>query len=343
MSKNIEMDNKSIKVSVVVPVYNAEQYLIRCMDSLFSQTLKEIEFILVDDGSTDRSSMMCDEYEKTDERVKVIHLSNGGPARARNYGMKLAKGEYIGFVDSDDYIETNMFEKLYGAVKQEDSDIAMCGYLISDGSCVRKIELKYKEKYEGNIIIKNELLRRYYTGENQGLSSLWNKLFKKSFVEYEQLRIDEKLHRAEDAWFVFDSLKKAESFVFVPDSLYYYVQNTNSIMHSLLPEQYELWVDNKKRAIKENEQLKFEIDAQKFYGDFLYKTAVYCRELMIRHNSKKVRDILKDDFYRKHAIYTRALPKHIQLLHFTGRYVPELALLFYGIWAHMGSKGRNAE
>src|SRR5574344_1424030 len=108
------------KVSIIVPIYNVEKYLDRCMESLLNQTLKDIEIIMVDDGSPDNCPKMCDEYAKRDKRVKVIHKKNGGLGYARNSGLDIATGEYVAFVDSDDYVDVNMYETLYNFAKDND-------------------------------------------------------------------------------------------------------------------------------------------------------------------------------------------------------------------------------
>ena len=115
------------KVSIVIPVYNMEKYLARCMDSIFAQTLTDWEAILVDDGGSDASVSMCDDYAKMDERVKVLHKPNGGLTSAWKAGSLMAQGEYIGYVDSDDYIAADMYERLYQEAVKEDADIACCG------------------------------------------------------------------------------------------------------------------------------------------------------------------------------------------------------------------------
>ncbi|SFB19180.1 hypothetical protein SAMN05216249_11255 [Acetitomaculum ruminis DSM 5522] len=120
---------KKIKVSVVVPVYNTEPYLKRCLDSLIGQTLSEVEIVAVNDGSTDGSGKILDDYkEKYPDRIQVIHKENGGQATARNLAFTLCKGEYIGFLDSDDYVKTDMFEKMYKKAKKTGSDYVACGY-----------------------------------------------------------------------------------------------------------------------------------------------------------------------------------------------------------------------
>lgn len=116
----------SPKVSIVVPVYKVEEYIDRCLDSLLNQTLKDIEIILVDDGSPDNCPKICDEYAQKDARVRVVHKQNEGLGYARNSGMEVAVGEYIAFVDSDDFVDIRMFEELYDVARGNDSDVVYC-------------------------------------------------------------------------------------------------------------------------------------------------------------------------------------------------------------------------
>ena len=115
-------------ISIIVPIYNVGKYLPKCIESILNQTFKNFELILVNDGSTDNSGVVCDDYEKKDTRIKIIHKSNGGVSSARNAGLYVAKGEYIGFVDPDDYIDKNMYEKLYRLCIDNNSDIAICRF-----------------------------------------------------------------------------------------------------------------------------------------------------------------------------------------------------------------------
>ena len=114
------------KISIIVPIYNTKKYIDRVVNCLINQTYHNLEIILVDDGSTDGSSMLCDKYKKKDNRIKVIHQKNSGVSVARNVGLKHATGEYIGFVDSDDYISLNMYETLYNNLINTNSDISVC-------------------------------------------------------------------------------------------------------------------------------------------------------------------------------------------------------------------------
>ena len=114
-------------ISVIIPIYNVEKYLCRCLDSIISQSYKDLEIILVDDGSPDNSPSICDSYARNDNRIKVIHKTNGGLSAARNTGLKYAMGDFISFIDSDDYIEPKMYEILFNLITKFDSDISMCG------------------------------------------------------------------------------------------------------------------------------------------------------------------------------------------------------------------------
>lgn len=307
------MKKDSCKVSVIVPVYNAELYLDKCVRSVLAQTLEGLEIILVDDGSTDQSGSMCDAYAAQDVRVRVLHLENGGPARARNHGIELAQGTYIGFVDSDDYVESSMFERLYKTAEQTGSDIAMCSIAVDKAGAIRPIVMNYQPLYSG-AEVKDGLLRRYYTGGTNGLNSMCNKLFRRSMIVRHSLKIDETLRRAEDAWFVFDCLKVANIVCFLPEVLYYYYQNPASIMHSLHVDQFEKWTRTRNRLLAENEQLGFALDWKLFYRDYLYKTVVFCKEMVRRRELGVVRSVFEDPVLLRAIPHRANLPTHIHAL-----------------------------
>lgn len=307
-----------ILVSVIVPVYNAERRLHICLDSLLGQTLKNIEIILAEDGSTDNSAAICDSYADLDSRITVLHLPNGGPSKARNQAMEAARGKYLGFVDSDDYAADNLFEKLYQLAETAQSDIAMCNYYIEQDGKAVKARMSYDERYVGKEV-KEKLLYRYYTENHNGLFCLWNKLFRRSLVIENKIKMDESLIRAEDAWFVFDCLKAAQRVAFTQENLYFYYQNEASIMHRVYTDQYEKWVATRNKLLQENKELGFDIDYNEFYCNFLYNLAVYLRTLIRRGEEAAVKEILTDEFYRNAARYRAKLPFHISLLHKLGR------------------------
>ena len=140
------MNCENILISVIIPVYNVEEYIIRCLDSVVSQTYKNIEVLLVDDGSTDRSGEICDKYAKEYNFINVYHQKNGGQSVARNYAIDRAKGEYYIFVDSDDYIESDMIESLINAIIKYKTKIACCGrYILSEYDNIQKEEFVFEE------------------------------------------------------------------------------------------------------------------------------------------------------------------------------------------------------
>lgn len=167
-------------ISIIVPVYNMEQYLDRCVASILHQTYTDLEIILVDDGSSDSSPSMCDEYARQDSRIKVIHKRNGGLSDARNAGLSVATGSYIGYVDSDDWIEPNMYERMYKACIQNDAQIAVCKY-----KAVFKDRTIDKGSDETVVLSREELLNIYIFEHKKYViyNSVWSKLFKRELVE----------------------------------------------------------------------------------------------------------------------------------------------------------------
>ena len=147
--------NKNILVSVIVPIHNSEKYLRACLDSLINQSLKEIEIICINDGSTDKSELILDEYKSKDKRIIVINQNNSGQSSARNKGIKIAQGEYIGFVDSDDFIDLNYYEKLYNYAHYNDAEIAVSGIIR-----FHKFRKKFHLKFEQSSITKNMCLHK---------------------------------------------------------------------------------------------------------------------------------------------------------------------------------------
>lgn len=183
------------KVSVIVPVYNAEEYLNECIDSLINQTISPLEIILLNDGSKDNSGKICDEYAEKYDNIVVRHLENGGPSRARNIGLSIARGEFVGFVDSDDFVKENMFELLYNEIQKNNSDMVISSISIFDGKNITNQNMDYEKFYIGTDI-KEKLHKRYYSIEHSGLYSVWNKMFKMDIIKQNNLCFDEELIRA---------------------------------------------------------------------------------------------------------------------------------------------------
>ena len=211
-------------ISIIVPVYNVEQYLEKCVDSIINQTYKNLEIILVDDGATDSSGKLCDELAKIDNRIKVYHKENGGLSDARNYGVERATGEYIGFVDSDDYIDAEMYEKLYEAIKKENVDVAECNLKI----IYPEREELFTEQNYYNVCTKQEYLEEYLKIEKI-FGSVWTKLISRKIAK-ELLFPKGKLY--EDTYYAYDLINVANSFVLIDSPSYNYLMRENSITNS---------------------------------------------------------------------------------------------------------------
>ena len=219
------MSQEKALISLIIPVYKVEKYLEKCIQSVINQTYENLQIILVDDGSPDNCGKICDEYAKKDHRIEVIHKSNGGLSDARNKGLEIAKGEYIGFVDSDDYIEADMYEVLYNLLKQYNADVSICNfYTVSQG----KISIKNADnginEYNRIEILKEILLDKNIQ------SYAWNKLYKKELFDEIKYPIGKKY---EDIGTTFYLLEKCNKVVVTGKSEYYYINRQDSIVNNV--------------------------------------------------------------------------------------------------------------
>ena len=234
------------KVSIIVPIYNVEKYLDRCMNSLVNQTLKDIEIIMVDDGSPDNCPKMCDEWAKKDSRIKVVHKKNGGLGYARNSGLDVAMGEYVAFVDSDDYVDLGMYEKLYKAAEENNNDAVFCGFK-KEFSPNRFIECKECDTYtEYSSDKMNELVLDFIAAPPHCKSeyihdmSVWHSIYKRSVIEENNIRfISERDYASEDIPFQIDFLKCCKKIGFIPNIFYVYCYNGGSLTKSFKPEKFK--------------------------------------------------------------------------------------------------------
>lgn len=225
--------NKEPLLSVVVPVYNVEPYLERCIQSILNQTYKNLEVILVDDGSTDKSGLICDEYVLQDNRIKVIHKTNGGLVSARKAGAAIATGSYITAVDSDDWIESNMFEEMMEAAIKSGADVVSSGMIKDYGNhCVPGQDLIPAGFYDGdnyrqNVLDKLINLEVFYE-RRLGLS-IWGRLYKKDLYIKFQNEVPFEIKIGEDLAVLFPLLYKAKSLFILPKNYYHYCVRANSI------------------------------------------------------------------------------------------------------------------
>lgn len=232
------------KVSVIVPVYNTEKYLRQCIDSISSQTLSQIEIILVDDGSEEECALLCDELAQSDPRIKVIHKTNAGPGMARNTGMEAASGEYIGFVDSDDYVKPEMYETLYTSAVKYNADLVVSGICFVGGNTFRQSgDFTEKQYFEEDTVFENDDKKNLLLGVVGALPkesedsrygvSVCKNIFRRSLVVRENLEfLSERKFMSEDTLFMVDYMKDAARAVGIPGAFYCYRRNDESFSKS---------------------------------------------------------------------------------------------------------------
>lgn len=211
-----------IPLSIIVPVYNTEDYLPKCIDSILAQTFHDFELILIDDGSSDRCGEICDEYAAKDTRIRVIHSENRGVSAARNTGLDIAQGEYIGFADSDDWIEPEMYETMIRTAQENEVDVVICGikYVQESGEYIRS-DLCGTGYYS-----RDDLLRGLYGTPNNLGGGCCNKIFLFSKIKDARFRTD--LTIAEDSVYLFESFRRCSSALKKPGCYYNVVERKNS-------------------------------------------------------------------------------------------------------------------
>ena len=214
-------------ISIIVPVYNVEKYIKICLLSIINQTYKNIEIIVVDDGSTDKSGIICDQLKKSDQRIEVFHQNNLGLSCARNAGILKSHGQFLCFVDSDDYIESNMIEELKKSIDKFESDISICDYY-----CVKynkRKNNKYNFKYNRFAATNKEIILYFYDKYDKLMVPVWNKLYKRNIFDNTKFP-EGKIF--EDSFVLCDILKKIEKYSFIILPLYNYVYRKESIVNS---------------------------------------------------------------------------------------------------------------
>lgn len=214
------------KVSIIVPIYNVEKYLSKCIESILSQTYKNIEIILVNDGSLDNSAQICDEYAKKDDRIIVIHKANGGVSSARNAGLDIATGKYIGFVDPDDYIENNMYELMVNKIEKYKADIAICGYdYINENYTIER----YYHIQQDEILTQKQFMSMQFDMPPTIRHVVWNKLFIAKTLK--KIRFPEGINSSEDVYVLAEYAKFIKKAVFIHKPLYKNLVRSDSATH----------------------------------------------------------------------------------------------------------------
>ena len=199
-------------VSIIIPVYKVEKYLSKCIESIFKQTYFDLELILVDDGSPDKCPEICDTYASKDERVVVIHQKNAGVSAARNAGLEKAKGEYIGFVDPDDWIAPEMYKKMISELESSESDLAICGYEYYDEDYHVDEQRRYKVRFN-EVVDQKEIMNRFSDMPPSIRHVVWNKVFRKDLLDKQKFKVG--LHSSEDVYFLNEYVQKIQRAVIV--------------------------------------------------------------------------------------------------------------------------------
>lgn len=223
----------SVFLSVIIPVYNVKKYLDRCMESVVGQKFKDLEIILVNDGSTDSSGLICDAWAEKDPRIQVIHQKNAGVSAARNAGIELATGEYVTFVDSDDWLAPNMYEKMCETAKSDAApQVVMCDFVNVKGDSLENIFSSLREGYYTRKQIVSEIYPTLLVTEDFGripIVSVWSSMYKRSLFTHHDLFFDEDLKYSEDYLFMAEVMITAHSFYYLKHFYpYHYLQYPQS-------------------------------------------------------------------------------------------------------------------
>lgn len=309
------MEKVSIKektVTVIVPVYNVEKYLDRCINSIVGQTYRNLEIILVDDGSPDGCPEMCDAWRERDSRIKVIHKKNAGLGYARNTGIDNATGEYLCFVDSDDYIAIDAIEKAYNCALQYNADIVSYGYYVvdSNGKVAGKYLPKpYKSFFEGNEVRGYVLPNMIATDPNAGdefWMSMCGGLFSNELITRAKWRlVSERDVISEDIFSLLRLYKSVNRVAFVQEAFYFYCNNTTSLTHTIREDRYDKIRDFYDMAVKECDNLGYSEEVKRrLVKPYLDNTLAALKmvlqaELQSSQKRKSFNKIVKDELFHK--------------------------------------------
>lgn len=313
-------------ISVIVPVYKVENYLRQCLDSLAAQTLDDIEIIIVDDGSPDGCPEICDEYAAKDARMKVVHKQNGGLLSARKAGVAASSGDYIGFVDGDDWVEPETFMNMHNAIIKYSPDMVLSDFLCDYGDCIEPSDQCFEEEFYDRARLESEIFpkmlfdgRFYRFGVNP---NCWSKLVKRELIEKNLSPVDERIRMGEDAAFIYPCMLDSQSITCVKTPTYHY-RITEQSMSNAYDEKLRDIIFLPYRRLKEkNVDSDFDISSQLDYY------LLYMVNFLLRNEAKKanthskkerrqvIENICADEDIRSAAknIDAGKLPAHTKLL-----------------------------
>lgn len=284
-----------MKLSVIVPMYNSQNYIERCINSIINQNIDDMEIILINDGSIDSTKYIVQKYADIYPNIKLINKEkNQGIGAARNTGLKVAKGEYITFVDSDDYIECGMYKEMYKLGKENDSDLVMCSYLRKYKDLDEEVKLNINQDYivYNRIQIEKNIIPTFVKNIEYGYYYVWNKLYKKDFLYKNNIYFKEKIKFAEDWFFNLDVFDKIDQFLYVNKPYYNYLDNAGSLSKDIDVDRINLYLEGHRMKYYFIE--KYNLKNKEVDSKLLEEIYVYIYNLIISKNSYEIKkDIIK--------------------------------------------------
>ena len=272
-------------ISVIVPVYKVENYLRQCLDSLAAQTLDDMEIIIVDDGSPDGCPEICDEYAAKDARMKVVHKEHGGLLSARKAGFAASKGDYIGFVDGDDWVEPETFMNMHNAIIKYSPDMVLSDFLCDYGDCIEPSDQCFEEDFYDRARLESEIFpkmlfdgRFYRFGVNP---NCWSKLVKRELIEKNLSPVDERIRMGEDAAFIYPCMLDSQSITCVKTPTYHYRITEQSMSNAYDERLKDIILLPYKRLKEKNAESDFDISSQLDYY------LLYMVNFLLRNEAKK--------------------------------------------------------
>ena len=236
------------KIDIIIPVYNVEAYLHRCVESILEQTFEDFEVILIDDGSTDRSGRICDEYARADARIRVVHKENSGVADTRNKGLEMSENEYITFIDADDYVDSRYLEILYDLMMKYNGDLVISYHVVlQEDECKKSEGRNRADKMSGkeSILSKAEVYKAMLANEGM-ITSVWGKLYHRNLFETVRYPVGEIY---EDMSVISEIVERSCRIVATPYKGYYYIQRTGSITHGTPSLEHLILLRNEEKLI----------------------------------------------------------------------------------------------
>lgn len=321
--------------SIIIPVYNVEKYINKCVDSVLSQTFTDFELILVDDGSPDNCPAICDEYAKKDPRVKVIHKENGGLINARKSGLKIASGEYIGFVDGDDWIEPDTYKNFADMIKKHSPDMVLSDFYYDNGAELSNSNQLFEQEFYDKTALKEKLYpKMLFSGQYYKFGvnpCCWSKVYKKELIEKNLFQVDGRIKMGEDAAFTYPCLLDAESVATIKKPGYHYMSNEQSMTNSYDKNLKSIIFLPYERIKEKCRECKTDLGNQPDYyllylANFLIRNETKAKD---RGNGINALISNKDLIYAAKGIDSSNLPLHTKILAFSLRIKSKFLLRLY--------------